>query len=78
MTTFAQAGAMAEALQALGVQNQIVNFQGWMNGGYYHDVPDRVSVLSQLGGKKGLEVLNARLESLGGTLYADVAFKTFP
>ncbi|HPJ02085.1 MAG TPA: DUF5696 domain-containing protein [Candidatus Limiplasma sp.] len=75
MTTFAQAGAMAEALQALGVQNQIVNFQGWMNGGYYHDVPDRVSVLSQLGGKQGLEALSARLDALGGTLYADVAFQ---
>ena len=75
MTTFAQAGEMAETLYNLGVKNQIVNFQGWMNGGYYHDVADRVRVLSQLGGTSGLEALNVRLEALGGTLYADVAFQ---
>ena len=63
MTTFSQAAAMAEELAALGVQNQQMNFQGWMNGGYYHDVPDRVSVLSQLGGKAGLQTLSADLEA---------------
>ena len=75
MTTFAQAGDIAQELAALGVENQQMNFQGWMNGGYYHDVTDRVSILSQLGGKAGLEALNARMEELGGTLYADVAFQ---
>ncbi len=75
MTTFAQAASMAEELAALGVQNQRMNFQGWMNGGYYHDVPDRVSVLLQLGGKAGLTSLSADLEELGGTLYADAALQ---
>lgn len=75
MTTFAQAGEMAQELASLGVARQIVNFQGWMNGGYYHDAANRVSVLSQLGGKAGLEALNRRLQALGGTLYADVAFQ---
>lgn len=75
MTTFAQAGDMAEELSALGVRNQIQNFQGWMNGGYYHDVPDRIGVLGQLGGTAGLEALDSRLRALGGALYADVAFQ---
>jgi len=75
MTTFEQAGDIAEELEDLGVENQIMNFQGWMNGGYYHDVVNRVSILSQLGGKAGLEALNARMEALGGTVYFDVAFQ---
>jgi hypothetical protein len=75
MTTFDQAGEMAKELKALGVESQIMNFQGWMNGGYYHDVANRISVLAQLGGRKGLEALSARVEALGGTLYADVAFQ---
>ena len=75
MTTFAQAGDMAEALAELGITNQIMNFQGWMNGGYYHDVTNRVSILSQLGGKAGLEALSGRMEALGSTLYADVALQ---
>ncbi|MBN1777796.1 MAG: hypothetical protein JW811_06695 [Clostridiales bacterium] len=75
MTTFRQAGEIAAELKELGVDNQIMNFQGWMNGGYYHDVTDRVSVLGQLGGRAGLEALNARVEELGGTLFLDVAFQ---
>ncbi len=75
MTTFAQAAAMAETLAALGVHRQQMNFQGWMNGGYYHDVPDRVQVLSKLGGKAGLAALSSTLETLGGTLYADTALQ---
>lgn len=75
MTTFAQAERMAQALADAGVANQVMNFQGWMNGGYYHDVPDRVSVLRELGGRKGLESLDAAMVRLGGGLYADVAFQ---
>jgi len=75
MTTFAQAQEMAETLYDLGVENQIVNFQGWMNGGYYHDAADSVHILGKLGGKSGLEALNAKVAELGGTLYADVAFQ---
>ena len=75
MTTFAQAADIAEQLRERGVDNQIMNFQGWMNGGYYHDVANRVSVLRQLGGTKGLSQLNSSLQTMGGTLYADVAFQ---
>ncbi len=75
MTTFDEAGQMARALKEKGVANQVVNFQGWMNGGFYHDVPDKIKVQRQLGGKKDLEALNATVESLGGELFADVAFQ---
>lgn len=75
MTTFAEAEEMARELADLGVTNQILNFQGWMNGGYYHDVADSVHVLGKLGGKSGLEELNTTVSQRGGTLYADVAFQ---
>lgn len=75
MTTFDEAAEMAQILADKGAANQVVNFQGWMNGGYYHDVPDKVSILRQLGGKGDFERLNEAVESLGGELYADVAFQ---
>ena len=75
MTTFDEAAQMAQALKDKGVANQVMNFSGWMNGGYYHDVPDRIKVLRQLGGKSGLETLNAAVASLGGEFYADVALQ---
>ncbi|MBQ8200333.1 MAG: hypothetical protein IJZ74_01055 [Clostridia bacterium] len=75
MTTFEQADDMAQQLGKLGVSNQVMNFQGWMNGGYYHDVVSKVKILRQLGGKAGLEALDAAMTRLGGELYADVAFQ---
>lgn len=75
MTTFEEAGEIADDLWAAGISNQIMNLQGWMNGGYYHDTADRIRVIGKLGGKSGLEELNEKLEALGGTLYADVALQ---
>ena len=75
MTTFDEAAEMAQTLSDKGVKSQVMNFQGWMNGGYYHDVADKIKVQRQLGGKKDLESLNDAVEALGGELYADVAFQ---
>ena len=75
VTTFAEAMSMAEELDALGVKGQVMNFMGWMNGGYYHDVPDQIHVVNKLGGKKGLTRLQNQMQALGGKLYCDVAFQ---
>ena len=75
MTTFDQAGQMVDILAGLGVQNQTVNLQGWFNGGYYHDVADRIRVPGKLGGKSGLEALNQKVSENGGSLYTDVALQ---
>ena len=75
MTTFNEAADMAQYIAGAGVTNQVMNFQGWMNGGYYHDVADRIKVQRQLGGKDDLEALDDALTALGGELYADVAFQ---
>ncbi len=75
MTTFDQAAQMSDALARAGVGNQVMNLQGWFNGGYYHDVADRIRVPRKLGGKSGLEALNNQVVNNGGSLYADVAFQ---
>ncbi len=75
MTTFEEAAQMSNDFAAEGISNQVMNYQGWMNGGYYHDTADKLHVISKLGGKSGLESLNATLAANGGRLYADVAFQ---
>ena len=74
MTTFEQAGEMAAELSALGIDKQVMNYQGWMNGGFFHDVADRVSVLRQLGGKGDLMDLAEAMQQYG-ELYVDVALQ---
>lgn len=75
MTTFNQAEEMARTLQRDGISRQVMNFQGWMNGGYYHDVPDRISPLWELGGKKGLAALDKTVTDMGSRFYADAALQ---
>ncbi len=75
MTTFDEAEYISDDLYESGIANQVMNYQGWMNGGYYHDVVDKIKIPSKLGGKSGLEDLSEKLEQNGGTFYADVAFQ---
>lgn len=75
MTDFDDAEAMARELAEAGITNQVMNLQGWFNGGYYHDAADKVKVMGKLGGKSGLKDLNKAMTDLGGRLYADVAFQ---
>jgi len=75
MTTFDQAADISSDLAESGVTNQVMNFQGWMNRGYYHDVVDKIKVPGALGGKNDLENLNQTVANNGGTLYTDVAFQ---
>lgn len=74
MTTFEDAGNISDELASMGINNQIVNLQGWFNGGYYHDAADNIHVMQMLGGQKGLSSLNERIRSNGGELFGDVAF----
>lgn len=75
MTNFNQAKEMAETLSQDGISNQVMNLQGWFNGGYYHDAPHNIKVPLKLGGKSGLEKLEDAMTDLGGRLYVDVAFQ---
>ena len=75
MTTFEEAETIAERFHNEGITALKLNYLGWFNGGYYHDMPDNVNVLSKLGGKKGLEQLTEMIESAGGEVFAEVAFQ---
>ena len=74
MTTFDQASQMSDILTEKGVTNQVMNFQGWFNGGYHHNATNRFRIAGNLGGKSDLEALNDHIVSNGGSFYADVAF----
>lgn len=78
MTTFEQAGEIVAALQEKGVSNIRANYIGWFNGGIYHDVPDKIKLMKELGSKKDLERLTNQLEEQGGKLYTEVAFQKVP
>ena len=75
MTTFAQAEQIMTELKHENIVNQRMNFQGWMNGGYYHDPVSGVSVLGQLGGENGLKHLQQALKTAGGALYPDASLQ---
>lgn len=75
MTTYEEAADIALDLKNKGIEYQVMNFQGWSNGGYYADVYDKITRLGKLGGKKKLEALNDTMESIGGRLYVDVPFQ---
>ncbi|MDF2845565.1 MAG: hypothetical protein K0R00_3991 [Herbinix sp.] len=75
MTSFDEAAQMSEDLKTQGITNQVMNLQGWFNGGFYHNTVDKIKVTKKLGGKSGLEELNDVLVKDGGRLYADVAFQ---
>lgn len=75
MTTFEEAGEIYEDLKLEGIDKQVMNYQGWFNGGYYHDVPDKIKVIQKLGGKKGLEALSQQMSEDGNRFYGDVVFQ---
>ena len=75
MTDFDEAVEISNDLAANGISNQVMNYQGWCNGGYYHDVMNKIKVPWSLGGRSGLEDLSAAVAANGGSFYADVAFQ---
>ncbi len=75
MTTFDEAGIITDKFNASEVSNLKVNYLGWFNGGYYHQLPKKVKVEKSLGGKKELAALDEQLTQTGGTLFGDVAIQ---
>lgn len=74
-TTFEQAMEIAGTLQENGVKSIQMNYLGWFNGGVYHDAPNRINILSQLGGQQGIESLSKELEESSSRLSVEVGFQ---
>lgn len=75
MTTYEQTESLLDMIYQAGIGNVRVNYQGWFNGGLYHDAADKVKPVKALGSKAELESLARRLEENGGRLFLDVAFQ---
>ncbi|MHB8130266.1 MAG: DUF5696 domain-containing protein [Mobilitalea sp.] len=75
MTSFDEAGIIVDKFLENQITNLRVNYLGWFNGGYYHDVATHVKVERKLGGKKDLEDLNEKLDGIGAKLFGDVAIQ---
>lgn len=78
MTTYEQTEALLDMIYQAGIGNVRMNYQGWFNGGIYHDAADKVKTVGALGSKTELEALARRLEENGGRLFLDVAFQKVP
>lgn len=74
MTTYEEAALIVEQLNNVGVGNIRMNYLGWFNGGYYHDVPAKIKTISKLGSKDEMVQLAEVLKADGGALFANVAF----
>lgn len=75
LTTFEQAGEMADRLRQDGVSNVHMRYLGWFNDGLNHEIPSSVKVEHKLGSVSDLRKLSGKLEQSGGKLYPDVAFQ---
>lgn len=73
MTTFSQAEEIVNCFYDKDIKNLVINYQGWMNDGYYHETVDNIDVISKLGGESGLESFTNLVESNGGKVYGDMA-----
>ncbi|MDR2598707.1 MAG: DUF5696 domain-containing protein [Oscillospiraceae bacterium] len=78
MTTYKQAAEISEDMAERGVTRQVINYQGWFNRGYYHDIPDKIRPVRQLGNTRELESLARAVEEKDGKLYSDTALVTTP
>jgi hypothetical protein len=78
MTTFGEAMEIHKSLLDAGAEKQVLNLQGWFNGGWHHDAMNKVKLVKKLGSKGDLEDLAEQVESSGGRLYLDADFQRIP
>lgn len=57
LTTFDQAMEMMDAFRERGVDDLVLKYSGWLNGGMQQQAATKFNVVSRIGGKKGLEKL---------------------
>lgn len=75
MTTCEEAGNISDELKAAGIGNQVMNLEGWFNGGYYQKAPHTINLVNKVGSRSDLEELQKKVTDNGGRLYAEVAFQ---
>jgi hypothetical protein len=57
LTSYKEALGMIQELKDAGFTDLSVNYNGWFNGGYLHEAPNKVKLVSELGSKKDFKNL---------------------
>ena len=65
LTTYEQAMEIINELNGAGINEIILKYTGWANGGIDHSIPTSLSLMSKLGGSKGFKKLQSFLEGKG-------------
>lgn len=76
LTTFDEAETILSELTDLGVQNMKVEYSGIANNGINQSGVESVSIMSELGGRSGLEDLVEYAESIGSDIYPELKLQT--
>jgi hypothetical protein len=74
MTTYAQANAILDELNASGVNAVQMQWFGWFNRGLNHVVAKNIKPIRSIGSLNEMNALNQRLQADGGALYPAVNF----
>lgn len=74
LTTYTKAQEMIEILGTQGIENFVVNYQGWFNGGLEHEIANNIDLDGAVGSKKELARFNAWMKEQGYDLFFDVDF----
>ncbi|MDD6101779.1 MAG: DUF5696 domain-containing protein [Clostridiales bacterium] len=72
-TSFKQATSIVDSFYKNNINNLVINYQGWMNDGYYHETPDNISIVRKLGSKSGYNKFVKYVTEKGGKVYGDMA-----
>ena len=73
LTTFEQAEQILDQLMEHNVNHLKVNYIGWFNKGFHHQVPTKIRVDRAIGGKKGFEGFMQYAEENGIRVFPETA-----
>lgn len=76
VTTYEQNIEILEAFREKGVSQLELVLTGWFGGGVYHEYPEKVKLIGELGGKKGLQKLLDYTTAQGIALFPDANLMT--
>lgn len=76
LTTFSQTRELVELLRDNGVREVALRLSGWMNGGMTQTQPDKIKVLSALGGRRELQAMLEALEGQGTAVYGSLQLES--
>ena len=71
LTRYADAAEMVRMLQKNGIDNVILRYTGWFNGGVNHTVPMHIRLIRRLGGRRGFNQLLEFVKQNGIPFYPE-------